>query len=384
MSALATDADLLRGKQVAFTGRLASLTRREAAALVHAHGGKLTPTVSRRTSFLIVGQEGWPLRQDGRPTAKLRQAHLLQRRGCAIQVLPEEEFLSRLGLDARSDEIRRLHSTAELTRLLQIPRDRLRAWLEAGLVQAVEINHGIAYFDFRQVAGAKTLCELVRAGVTVTRLRGSLEQLRAWAGDLTQPLAQLALLEKDGDLLVRVGQALAEPSGQLRLDFSDGNQDLAVAFAQRRPTADEWFELACQHEDAGRLAEAEQAYRRALLEGGPDPVSSFNLGNVLYALGRKAEAAERFHQALELNPEDGECWNNFGTVLAELKRTVEANDAFKRAIQLGYADAHYSLADLLDQAGETIRATSHWQAYLQRDQQSAWAHYARRRLGKMS
>ena len=60
------------------------------------------------------------------------------------------------------------------TRLLQIPGDRLRAWLEAGLIQPAQTHHGIAYFDFRQVTGAKTLCDLVRAGVTVKRLRRSL------------------------------------------------------------------------------------------------------------------------------------------------------------------------------------------------------------------
>jgi tetratricopeptide (TPR) repeat protein len=378
------DADFLKGKQVAFTGRLASMTRNEAAALVRAYGGRFVPRVNRQTSFLIVGHEGWPLCKDGRLTKNLQKARALQGRGNSVSVLSEEDLLVRLGLESRCADIRRLYSAVELSQLLGVPRDRLRAWMNAGLIHPIESGHGLAYFDFRQVAGAKTLCDLIKAGVAAKRIRHSLDHLQRWASSVEQPLSQLAILEKDGELLVRVGEALADPTGQLLLDFGDESAEPSLEFSATSLTADEWFGLGRQHEDAGRLQEAEAAYRQALLAGGPDAVCCFNLANVLYALDRKLEAAERFHQAVELDGQDATAWNNLGTVLVELKRIEEAKGAFQRAVQLGYPDAHYNLADLLGDLGEHEEARRHWQAYLQQDQHSAWANYARSRLEKTS
>src|SRR5262245_1145481 len=108
----AAEADFLKNKQVAFTGRLASMTRKEAVHLVNAYGGAFAPSVSRRTSVLVVGQEGWPLRKDGRLSSKLQSARALQRAGAAILILSEEELLLRLGLDQRCEGVRRLYPLA--------------------------------------------------------------------------------------------------------------------------------------------------------------------------------------------------------------------------------------------------------------------------------
>src|SRR5262249_8022970 len=120
------DGAVLKGKRVAFTGRLASMTRAEAVALVRVHGGIFVSSLSRRTSVLVVGQDGWPLQKDGRLTSKLRKAQAFERAGQRITVLSEEEFLSRLGLESHTEEVRRLYSTAQLSSLLKIPGDRVR------------------------------------------------------------------------------------------------------------------------------------------------------------------------------------------------------------------------------------------------------------------
>ena len=154
MAGAVKDDSLLRGRTVAFTGRLASMTRREAMKLLRRHDGKFVSSVTRLTSLLVIGQEGWPLQQDGRLSNKLRRARLLQRRGCPIMILTEEGLLQRLGLESQSEDVHGRYSTAELSRILQVPRDRLRAWMRAGLIQPVETVEGIAYFDFQQVSGA--------------------------------------------------------------------------------------------------------------------------------------------------------------------------------------------------------------------------------------
>src|SRR5262245_57085609 len=46
---------------VAFTGRLACMTRAEAFEVVRSHGGTPSESVTRQTNVLVVGELGWPL-----------------------------------------------------------------------------------------------------------------------------------------------------------------------------------------------------------------------------------------------------------------------------------------------------------------------------------
>src|SRR5918994_310211 len=98
----------LAGKRVAFTGRLASMTRAAAFDVVRKKGGSASRSVSRCTSVLVVGREGWPFAKDGRPTSKLRRARTLAHAGYGIEVLPEEAFLQLPGI-ASAGEVLGLH-----------------------------------------------------------------------------------------------------------------------------------------------------------------------------------------------------------------------------------------------------------------------------------
>jgi len=62
---------------VAFTGRLACMSRAEAFEVVRKCGGTPSPGVTKRTKLLIVGELGWPLLDDGRPSNKLSRANAL-------------------------------------------------------------------------------------------------------------------------------------------------------------------------------------------------------------------------------------------------------------------------------------------------------------------
>src|SRR5262249_48851574 len=286
-------------------------------ALVRAHGGIFVSNLSRRTSVLVVGQDGWPLQKDGRLTSKLRCARAFEQAGQRITILSEVEFLSRLGVETRTEEVRRLYSTAQLSSLLKIPGDRVRRWLTAGLIRAVETVDGVSYFDYQQVVSARTLSDLTHAGVGSDRLRRSIQQMQTWLNDVEQPLLQLAVMEQSGELLVRLEDGLAEPTGQRRLDFDA--VDEPASLSQPPATAVHWFELGCEHEDAGQFDEAADAYRQAIAVGGPNAVTCFNLANCLYAMGQKELAAERYSQAAETDGRFAEAWNNLGVVLVELR-----------------------------------------------------------------
>ncbi len=374
-----SNAELLRGQQVVFTGKLASMTRRQAVQLVRAHGGQWAASVTRGTSLLVIGQEGWPLREDGRLSNKLRHARLLQRRGHPLTVCTEEALLTRLGLEDASRGIAGLYSMPQLCRLVRVPRDRLRSWIKAGIVQPVKTEQGVDYFDFRQVSGAKTLCELTRTGVNTKRIQQSLHQLRRWLGEDRVP----SVIEENGRLRVRLPEGqLAEPTGQLCFEFTEQANRPVLEATFDPVTAPQWYETGYEHESSGRLTEAAEAYRQALLLGGPDAGTCFNLANVLYALGQKAQALERFRQSIEIDRAFAEAWNNLGNLLAERKQHAEALAAYQNALGANpnYADAHYNLADLLEETGRRAEACAHWRAYLRHDPQSDWANYARGRL----
>lgn len=280
----------------------------------------------------------------------------------------------------------RSYTLPELAELLGVPRARIRSWVRARLVQPAAKEAGELQFDFRQMTAVKTLWKLTQAGVKVSRLRRWLDQLRAWFPDVEDPLARLALLEqKTGHVLIRLedGQ-LAEPSGQQHFDFE----------TEPKPSPAEppcihsepWRQRAHYLENAGELAAAELAYRRALLEEGPDAELCFNLGNVLYALGHKEQAVERYRQAVELDTNYPEAWNNLGSALEELNQTSEALDAYRRAIALNpqYADPYHNLADTLDQMGQVKEAQRLWRSYLRLEPQGQWAEYAKQRIAALT
>jgi tetratricopeptide (TPR) repeat protein len=372
----------LAGQRVAFRGRLASMTRAEALALVRARGGEWVSSVTRRTSLLVWGQGGGSLRKDGRLNRGLLRARSLECRG-TLTVLTEGEFLTRLGLGPPAGTQRL--TTARLSEVLGVPGEKIRAWVRLGLVQPIETAEGVHHFDFGHARWAKTLCELARAGVSARRIRRSLEQLKRWLPEADQPLAQLAVLEQDGKMLVR-GKAglLAEPSGQGLLDFTDEREPEAVSFVTGPHSAAEWVEVARDREEAGQLSEAADAYRQALTLGGPDAQACFNLGNVYYAQGRREQAAERFRQAVEVDPQFTAAWNNLGAALADLGHHDDGVAALRKALDLDghYADAHYNLADALDQLDRVAEAEPHWRAYLRLDPSGPWGDYARRRIGR--
>jgi tetratricopeptide (TPR) repeat protein len=262
--------------------------------------------------------------------------------------------------------------------------------VQAGLVQPVTQQDGVWHFDFQQAAAAKTLCDLTRAGVTSGRIRRSLEQLRAWLPQISQPLQQLSVLQSSGNLVVRLEDGeFADLDRQMHLNF-DGTEEAppppTFPINPDMPqTAAQHFERGLEQEASGYIEDAAESYRQALRLGGPDVQICFDLANVLHQLGHREQAMERYHQVIELDSHHADAWNNLGLILCELNRHEEACAAFRRVLQIdsSHSLARYNLADALDELGFHREAIPHWQAYLQEDPDSRWAQYARSRLSQV-
>ena len=78
-----TRTDELAGKTFVLTGTLASMTRDEAAERIKAKGGKTSSSVSKKTSYVVAGDN---------PGSKLDKAQNL-----GVIILNEDEFLKIIG-----------------------------------------------------------------------------------------------------------------------------------------------------------------------------------------------------------------------------------------------------------------------------------------------
>ena len=369
----------LEGLEIALAGGLATMSLDEAYERIIAAGGRWVARPGPRTAWLVVGSRSLPLGEDGDVAEPLAEARRRADAGEPLEIVPEDEFLARLGLAGHGAELQRLYTAAQLARIVGIAPRQLRTWIRAGLVRPVKAANRLSFFGFRQLAVARTLAQLSAQGVGTRRIRNSLAELARWWPGAAAALTGLTADEQPGELLVRTTDGgLAEPSGQLRLDFAT-----TAAPQDDVPTTGEaWFQRALRLEEDERMDEAVQAYARALDPAHPRAEVAFNLGNALYGLDRPEEAATALTLATEVDPEYTEAWNNLGNALSALGRHEDACRAFERALALepAYADAHFNLGETLAALGDVTSARRHWRAYLAFDPSSSWAAEVRARL----
>src|SRR4051794_40142177 len=92
--------------------------------------------------------------------------------------------------------------------------------------------------------------------------------------------------------------------------------------------------LACQHQQAGDFASAEQICRRILQVQPNHTEALWVLGLVCQGLRKFADAAVSYRAALRLNPYLAEVHNNLGHVLRVQGQFDEAIDTLRQALRL--------------------------------------------------
>ncbi len=424
----------LAGETVTFTGTLASMIHREAISLVEQYGGRATQSVSGSTTMLVMGEEGWPLEADGVTSQKLQQVMQMIADGADVQIVAESDWLQLLGLDDRRDEIRRAHTPAMLSQLLDIPVRMIRRWARLGLIRPVRRVCRLPYFDYREVSSARRLAALLDQGVSPEVLEKSLAELSHAIAGTDRSLAQLNLLVQDDKVLMRDDRGVLNPrTGQRLLDFDstesfgvfvpepdadfDDSEDeglvsLPFSAAQqqredRRMTdwnAEEWFHEGCRLTEEAEFESAINSFRNAMsllaselatLRSSPDPFQddhlsvfpdpadvNFHLADALYRAGRVDAAIERYYCAIESAPDFIEAWTQLGCLQAEQGQPDAAEQSLLTAISIHAAnpDALLHYAQLLDNSNRAAEAVSYWKQYLQHDSRGPWADHARNRI----
>ncbi|MCC7305693.1 MAG: tetratricopeptide repeat protein [Alphaproteobacteria bacterium] len=101
--------------------------------------------------------------------------------------------------------------------------------------------------------------------------------------------------------------------------------------------------------NTGRNDEAEQLVRKAIAARGDVPMFYFTLGNILKTGKKLDEAIENYRQALAMKPEFSDCHVNLGFSLQEQKKYKESRSCFEKAIKYKPDNpaAYFGLAGLL-------------------------------------
>jgi TolA-binding protein len=358
MTVIELDSSALRST-VAFTGRLACMTRAEAFEVVRQHGGTPSQAVTRQTKVLVVGELGWPLLDDGRPPNKLSRAG-----SYGIPAVSERRFLEWIG-KAVPDSWHRTYSADQIAALSKLSSVTIDELVRFGLLDP---RGGL--FGFRDLASARQVSSLFANGIGLSEIIRSVKEIRAWL-----PQADLSNLRLQPGthraLEVEQPEGRTDKRGQFVLPVSPPEQN-----------ADALFEQAQAAEETGDIIEAERLYR-ALMKCDPtDAAPPFNLGNMLRANGRDVEAEAAFRAAARADPTFAEAWYNLSDLLDEQGRSVAAIDCLRGALRAapGYADAIFNLALLLQRNNKHAEAAGYWRRYLANDGQSEWAARARRSL----
>lgn len=354
------------GHLVAFSGRLASVSRREAIRVVERLGGRTAREVTARTTMLVVGAAA-----GAGKSGRLRRAEEINARTPGkVEVVDEREFCLLGGLQS-DDALRQLyHGLRQMReRYPDVREVRLRHLEKWGLVRPVVRTNADTYYGFHDVRVVKRIQEEIARGGS---FRGAVRLL------LAAREGQLTLDFRDVHGEAQPAKVVAlQPPGR----GAGGSEALSPDGAKRAALAAQFFrEGSDLDQQPGEGQErARRAYRKALLLDPTLVPALVNLANIHYARDSLVEAQALYERALAL---DGDCFEaafNLGNIHHDLGRYGDAVACYHDALRVhgGYADAHFYLAVTLEKMGRSAAAKPHWRTYRTLAPDGEWSDLAR-------
>jgi tetratricopeptide (TPR) repeat protein len=383
---------------------LASMSRRDAERLIREGGGRLVDRAGEQVDLIVASDEAADAKRLAADRNLFNDDLRARIASGEVEVLHESDLWARLGLVESGPGIERLYTPAMLAELVRVPIAAIRQWHLRGALRAKCEVRRLAYFDFEEVRVARKLAQLLHAGCSLSAVNRRLETLSRMLAESPRPLADPAVVVEGRRLFIRRSEGLAEPTGQLLIDFdvakTGGTDDagpVAIPFvaqdALRHSSADrdrgshpkaaeDLRALAAELEGNGQLQQATEVYRAILFSNESTAEDHFALAELLYLGNDLSAARERYYVAIEFDEDFVEARSNLGCVLAEQGEIGLAEAAFRGALEYhpDYADAHYHLARLLDRQQRLAEASRHWQLFMNLAPASPWADEARERL----
>jgi len=371
---------------VVFTGKLSSLGRRDARALVSRLGGATSDEVNAKTTMLVIGAEGFgptpqvnaaidavgssrTARETSNKLTRAEELNAQERSARPIRIVTEEEFCRLVGVPTPGTLKQQYHAMRDLlARYRALREDHLRYLVKCGVLRPVMRTNADTFFAFPDVAAIKQANEGLSRGASLRSV---------------------------------VRALIATRQGQLELDFRLDAAPAKILSLRRREAgpppvpqppdkkttwhdsalAEEYFLAASALDDGDDSTEEEAAaaYRRAL-EFEPYLVAAIiNLANIHYKREELQEAEALYLRAIGLEANYFEAHFNLGNIYHDLGRLAESQACYLEALHLNpfYADAHFYLAVTFEKMGRSQEARPHWRAYQQLAPQGEWVALAR-------
>ena len=362
-------------------GPLAGLTNRDVVELIEEQGGQVVPSLAD-ADVVVISDQAPP-----EHLTAVKQAEVQR----AIETLSEPQFLQRL-LAAEGDEpVCGLQSPSMLAELVGAPTQAIRRWRRRGYLRPSRELGQLPLYDLVEIHVARRLASLLAGGCSLRQIDRLVSELESQATSVERPLAELAVEAHDGRLLIRDQSRLAEPSGQIVLDFDvetscPAPTAVALSFTadDPPPLAEALRQEAWELADSGDHQAAIEACRVMLLSGQATAEDHFLLAHLLYELGELSAARERYYAAIEQDDTFVEARIQLGCLLAELRDMPVAAAVLEGAVGLApdLAEPRYHLARILDRLQRPDEAVDHWRRFLELSPQSVWSDEARARLDR--
>ena len=368
------------GQVVVFTGKLASVGRRQAREIVERLGGVATDEVTARTTMLVVGAGGVSAGTgDATPLSdtqslKLRKAEQANAATPGrVRILPEEEFCRLGGLPSAEVLDRQYHSLRQIRdRYPAVREDHLRYLEKWSLVRPVARTNTARYYGFQDLGIIRQVSEGLESGAS---FRAVLRTLVA---------------ARDGQRMLDFSQRVreADPVKVVALTPHRENGAPPTTVAEAWPSSSAHLSLAARYFREGAAldeggdadqARARLAYRKALLLD-PNLVPALvNLANIHYGLDQLVEAQALYERAMHLDAECFEAYFNLGKIHHDLDRYLDALEHYRVAVGINpaYADAHFYLAVTLEKIGHSAEAKAHWRSYRDLAPEGEWVELAK-------
>ena len=266
------------------------------------------------------------------------------------------------------------YGVREVEKLLQLPRSTIRALIDAGFVSPARGPRNAWRFSFQDLIVLRTAQALAAAQVPKRRITRSVRELRRHLPE-SMPLSGLSICAVADRVVVKEGaRRWHAESGQYLLAFEGNPADGSLSVLEKRvlekrpharqPNASELVEQGAAlagHDPEAALA----AYQQAL---GADPTlleAHMSRGWLLHEAGRLAEAERAYREGIAACGPDAGLLYNLGVLLEDLERKPEALQAYEQALAASpdFADCHYNLALLCEALGRPRDAIRHMARY---------------------
>jgi tetratricopeptide (TPR) repeat protein len=268
---------------------------------------------------------------------------------------------------SQTDETPGEYTVRQAARVLGLPERRLRYWSQTGFISPTVRRGGRLFYSFRDLIALKVAKALLDGGLTLRRVRRTLQALESRLPRVDASLAGLRIrCDADRILVDDAEHSFEAGTGQLVLDFDVASLEREAARVLTLP----WVEDDAPQPGSSEPLSAYDWFLEAIeLEqqwgGAPADVAGFEA------------ARSAYERSVELDPGLAAAWTNLGSLLAEVGDIDGARDHYERALACDpdQPEAQCNLAELLLRAGEVDAAISAYRSVLRAAPEWFEAHY---------